>query len=97
MTNIMFRPSFTIKSSDALARSLSAQFNADPYQITNDPLEDAARAELGLEDVSTSKSLLQQAGALVNLQSSSSISYSESENLRGMPTASHSPMPTCTL
>lgn len=84
MTNIMFRPSFTIKSSDALARSLSAQFNADPYQITNDPLEDAARAELGLEDVSTSKSLLQQAGALVNLQSSSSISYRESENLRGM-------------
>lgn len=84
MTNIMFRPSFTIKSNDALARSLSAQFNADPYQITNDPLEDAARAELGLEDVSTSKSLLQQAGALVNLQSSSSISYSESENLRGM-------------
>lgn len=84
MTNIMFRPSFTIKSSDALARSLSAQFNADPYQFTNDPLEDAARAELGLEDVSTSKSLLQQAGALVNLQSSSSISYSESENLRGM-------------
>lgn len=84
MTNIMFRPSFTIKSSDALARSLSAQFNADPYQITNDPLEDAARAELGLEDVSTSKSLLQQAGALINLQSSSSISYSESENLRGM-------------
>lgn len=84
MTNIMFRPSFTVKSSDALARSLSAQFNADPYQITNDPLEDAARAELGLEDVSTSKSLLQQAGALVNLQSSSSISYSESENLRGM-------------
>lgn len=84
MTNIMFRPSFTIKSSDALARSLSAQFNADPYQITNDPLEDAARAELGLEDVSTSKSLLQQAGALVNLQSSSSISYSESENYKGM-------------
>lgn len=84
VTNIMFRPSFTIKSSDALARSLSAQFNADPYQITNDPLEDAARAELGLEDVSTSKSLLQQAGALVNLQSSSSISYSESENLKGM-------------
>lgn len=84
MTNIMFRPSFTIKSSDALARSLSAQFNADPYQITNDPLEDAARAELGLEDVSTSKSLLQQAGVLVNLQSSSSISYSESENLKGM-------------
>ena len=84
MTNIMFRPSFTIKSSDALARSLSAQFNADPYQITNDPLEDAARAELGLEDVSLSKSLLQQAGALVNLQSSSSISYSESENLKGM-------------
>lgn len=84
MTNIMFRPSFTIKSSDALARSLSAQFNADPYQITNDPLEDAARAELGLEDVSTSKSLLQQAGALVNLQSSSSISYSESENVKGM-------------
>lgn len=84
MTNIMFRPSFTIKSSDALARSLSAQFNADPYQITSDPLEDAARAELGLEDVSTSKSLLQQAGALVNLQSSSSISYSESENLKGM-------------
>lgn len=84
MTNIMFRPSFTIKSSDALARSLSAQFNADPYQITNDPLEDATRAELGLEDVSTSKSLLQQAGALVNLQSSSSISYSESENLKGM-------------
>ena len=84
MTNIMFRPSFTIKSSDALARSLSAQFNADPYQITNDPLEDAARAELGLEDVSLSKSLLQQAGALVNLQSSNSISYSESENLKGM-------------
>lgn len=84
MTNIMFRPSFTIKSSDALARSLSAQFNADPYQITNDPLEDAARAELGLEDVSTSKSLLQQAGTLVNLQSSSSISYSESENYKGM-------------
>lgn len=84
MTNIMFRPSFTIKSSDALARSLSAQFNADPYQITNDPLEDAARAELGLEDVSLSKSLLQQAGALVNLQSSNSISYSESENVKGM-------------
>ena len=89
MTNIMFRPSFTIKSSDALARSLSAQFNADPYQITNDPLEDAARAELGLEDVSLSKSLLQQAGALVNLQSSSSISYSESENVKGMLQYNH--------
>ena len=84
VTNVLFRPSFTISSSDALKRNLSAQFNADPYKITDDPLEDAARAELGIEDASKSKSLLQQAGALVNYQSSNSISYSESKKVKGM-------------
>ena len=84
MTNIMFRPSFTLSTSDGLSRQNSAQFNADPYQYVSSPLDDAAKAELGLEDVSLSQSVLQQIGALVNYQTSNSISYSESKNLKGM-------------
>ena len=84
LTNIMFRPSFTISSNDGLSNSHSAQFNTDPYKYITDPLADAALAELGLEDISKSKSTMQALGALVNQQISNNISYSESTSLRGM-------------
>ncbi|MCR5366807.1 MAG: carboxypeptidase-like regulatory domain-containing protein, partial [Prevotella sp.] len=40
MTNIMFRPNFSYSSNDGLSSSLSATFDNDPYEYSNNPLRD---------------------------------------------------------
>ena len=73
MTNILFRPSISWSTSDGLSGSQSASYNKDPYTITTkDPL-----SEEGIEE-------LEKAEAMVNRQLSQGISYSESNNVRGM-------------
>lgn len=72
LTNIMFRPSFTINSSDGLTANRSASYLADPYLYVSDPLDDASLKEIAEMD------------SLVNTQLSNSISYSDSKSARGM-------------
>ncbi len=72
MTNIMFRPSFTISSSDALAQSLSAQFRANPYNYVTSPLDGDALAKMYAID------------SLVNKQETMNLSYSDSKSFKGM-------------
>ena len=73
MTNILFRPSISWSTSDGLSGSQSASYNKDPYTITTkDPL-----SEEGIDE-------LEKAEAMVNKQLSQGISYSESNNVRGM-------------
>ena len=72
LTNIMFRPSFTWSSSDGLSGSQSASFRADPYKYVTDPLSKVSLDEMEKMD------------SLVNTQMGSSISYTESKNLKGM-------------
>ncbi len=86
LTNIMFRPSFTISSSDGLSRSQSAQFRANPYQYVSDPLKDAFTAKAGMLPSlhAGSESQMLAMDSLVNRQQSDGISYSDSKNVRGM-------------
>lgn len=86
LTNIMFRPSFTISSSDGLTHSQSAQFRADPYQYVSDPLADAFSAQTGLRPDThiNSESQMLAMDSLVNRQQSDGISYSDSKNFRGV-------------
>ena len=46
MTNIMFRPSFTISSNDGNQSSRQATFNEDPYEYVVDPLSEEGLKEL---------------------------------------------------
>ena len=68
MTNILFRPSISWSTSDGRNTGLSAQFNDDPYEYVDDPLQDAF-----LKDLSTgeSKSKLNELQKLVNSQENS--------------------------
>ena len=86
LTNIMFRPSFTISSSDGLSNSLSAQFRADPYKYVSDPLADALLAQAGASPAShaSSESKMLAIDSLVNRQQSDGISYSDSKSVKGM-------------
>ena len=86
LTNIMFRPSFTISSSDGLSSSKSAQFRADPYKYVSDPLADALAAEVGKSPSLhiNSKSQMLAIDSLVNRQESDGISYSDAKNVKGM-------------
>lgn len=72
MTNIMFRPSMSLSSSDGRSASNSAQFNDDPYSYTDDPLSD--------KGIST----MAEAGKMVNTSKSNSISYSDNKQFGGM-------------
>lgn len=81
MTNILFRPSFSLSKSDGLSSARSAQFNDDPYLYVDDPLADAFSANF---DSDKSKSELQRLEKLVNNNSSNSLSYSSSTNVNGM-------------
>lgn len=72
MTNILFRPSISWTKSDGRGGGLSASYNQDPYQFTDDPLSDE-----GIDE-------LDKAEAMVNKQQSSSLSNSKSNNLNGM-------------
>ena len=70
MTNIMFRPSFRLNSSDGDNVSNEASFTEDPYKYVTNPLEDIATL--------ISKGLVQ------NDRTQTSVSYSDSKNLNGM-------------
>lgn len=72
LTNIMFRPSFTMNSSDGLTANRSASYLTDPYLYVADPLDEASLKEIAAMD------------SLVNTQQSNSISYSDSKSARGM-------------
>ena len=71
MTNIMFRPNFSYSSSDGLSRSISATFDKDPYEYSDDPLRD-------VYDIADKHNLVK------NYSNQNSVSYSDSKSLRGM-------------
>ncbi|MBM6993899.1 MAG: TonB-dependent receptor [Prevotella sp.] len=72
MTNVMFRPTFSISSSDGLSRSRSASYNADPYLYVTDPL------------LAESMALLDADSMMVNSSQSNTISYSKSKSFGAM-------------
>ncbi len=72
MTNILFRPSISWTTNDSRSMGLSASFNQDPYQYTEDPLSDE-----GIEK-------MDEVDAVINRQKSVSLSYSKNNNIRGM-------------
>ncbi len=49
MTNILFRPRFSVSNNDGTSNSLSATFNDDPYLYVADPLN--SLAQLKAEDI----------------------------------------------
>ena len=72
MTNILFRPSISWTTNDSRSTGISASFNQDPYQYTEDPLSDE-----GIEK-------MDEVDAVINRQKSVSLSYSKNNNIRGM-------------
>ena len=72
LTNIMFRPSLTVSSSDSKGTSASASYNDDPYLYVNDPLN------------ATDISQLAAQGLMVNSSTSQSLSYSDNTTARAM-------------
>ena len=72
MTNILFRPSISWTTNDSHSTGLSASFNQDPYQYTEDPLSDE-----GIEK-------MDEVDAVINRQKSVSLSNSKNNNIRGM-------------
>ncbi len=72
MTNILFRPSISWTTNDSRSTGLSASFNQDPYQYSDDPLSDE-----GIEK-------MDEVDAVVNRQKSVSLSNSKNNNIRGM-------------
>ena len=72
LTNILFRPSISWSKNDSRSSGISASYNKDPYTITDDPLSDE-----GIDE-------LDKAEAMVNSQNSSSLSYTDSKNIKGM-------------
>nr|WP_287897421.1 TonB-dependent receptor [Prevotella sp.] len=72
MTNILFRPSISWTTTDSRSMGLSASFNQDPYQYSDDPLSDEAIEKMNEDD------------AVVNTQRSVSLNNSKNNNIRGM-------------
>ena len=72
MTDIMFRPTLSISSSDGRNTNTSAQYNDDPYTYTDDPLSTEAIRQLAEE------------GHMVNTSATNSISYSDSKQAGAM-------------
>lgn len=70
MTNIMFRPRFSLSTSDSHATSLSASYDDDPYDYADSPLDDVAT--------------MRQNGVIVNQSDNGSISYSDSKTVGAM-------------
>ena len=77
MTNIMFRPSFTVSSNDGNQSSVSATFNEDPYLIVVDPLSEDGLKKLAKYDSDSTR-------IIVNQQNSVSLSYGKSNSANGM-------------
>ena len=72
MTNILFRPSISWTTNDSRSTGISASYNQDPYQYTEDPLSDE-----GIEK-------MDEVDAVINRQKSVSLSYSKNNNISGM-------------
>ena len=72
MTNILFRPSISWTTNDSRSMGLSASFNQNPYEYSDDPLSDE-----GIEK-------MDEADAVINRQKSVSLSNSKNNNIRGM-------------
>ena len=72
MTNILFRPSISWTTNDSRSTGLSASFNQDPYEYSDDPLSDE-----GIEK-------MDEVDAAINRQKSVSLSNSKNNNIRGM-------------
>lgn len=51
LTNIMFRPTMTLSTSDGLSTSTAASFNTDPYAFVTDPLTQQAIKQLASDSV----------------------------------------------
>lgn len=81
MTNIMFRPSFTVSSNDGNNTSRSATFNEDPFEYVVDPLSEEGLKKLAQWSVSESGDSTM---ILVNDQKSINLSYGESKSMNGM-------------
>ena len=71
MTNIMFRPNFTYRSSDGETSSQNATFDSDPYQYADDPLRSVGE-------------IAEKYGIVKNYSSQNGISYSDNNSLNGM-------------
>lgn len=67
MTNIMFRPTMSLSSSDSRSSGTSGSFNEDPYLYVADPLSTDAWTDLASR------------GLMVNSRQNSSIGYSDSK------------------
>nr|WP_302969815.1 TonB-dependent receptor [uncultured Prevotella sp.] len=72
MTNILFRPSISWTTNDSRSTGISASYNQDPYQYSDDPLSDEAIEKMNEDD------------AVVNTQRSVSLNNSKNNNIRGM-------------
>lgn len=72
MTNIIFRPTASLSTSDGLTSSRSASFNDDPYRYVTDPL------------LAESMTLLDADSLIVNSGVSNGMTYSESKNVGAM-------------
>ncbi len=77
MTNIMFRPSFTVSSNDGNQSTHSATFNDDPYLRVVDPLSEEGLRELTKYDADSTR-------IIVNQQNNVSLSYGKSNSVNGM-------------
>ena len=72
MTNILFRRSISWTTNDSRSTGISASYNQDPYQYTEDPLSDE-----GIEK-------MDEVDAVINRQKSVSLSNSKNNNISGM-------------
>ena len=72
MTNILFRPSISWTTNDSRSTGISASYNQDPYQYSDDPLSYEAIEKMDEDD------------AVVNTQRSVSLNNSKNNNIRGM-------------
>ena len=77
MTNIMFRPSFTVSSNDGNQSTISATFNEDPYTRVVDPLSEEGLKKLAQYDSDSTR-------IIVNNQNNVSLSYGKSNSVNGM-------------
>lgn len=71
LTDITFRPNFTLRKSDSRNQVMSASFNDDPYNYVADPLANIEQLE-------------QEDDLMVNSRQNSSISYSNQSSVNTM-------------
>ncbi|MDY6409275.1 MAG: outer membrane beta-barrel protein [Prevotella sp.] len=71
LTDITFRPNFTIRKSDSRRMETSASFNSDPYDYSDDPLADIDK-------------LADEESLMVNSRQYTSISYGNQKSANAM-------------